>query len=140
MLEKACQDLFKIGPSLLIEEMVQDSVAELIIGMSHDPIFGKYIIIGSGGILVELFKDSIPLLFPVSREDVSLALSQLKVFPLIKGFRKNPAGDIEAIIDCVMSTVRLISENDIIELDINPLLVLKGGSGVIAVDTLIKLN
>jgi acyl-CoA synthetase (NDP forming) len=140
MLEKACQDLFKIGPSLLIEEMVQDSVAELIIGMSHDPIFGKYIIIGSGGILVELFKDSIPLLFPVSRKDVSLALSQLKVFPLINGYRKNPVGDIEAIIDCVMSTVRLISENDIIELDINPLLVLKDDSGVIAVDTLIKLN
>ncbi len=140
VLEKACQDLFKIGPSLLLEKMVQDSVTELIIGMANDPIFGKYIIIGSGGILVELFKDTIPLLFPVSREDVSLALSQLKVFPIIKGFRNNPEGDIEAIINCVMSVVKLINENDIIELDINPLLVLKRGSGVIAVDTLIKLN
>jgi len=140
VLEKACQDLFKIGPSLLLEKMVQDSVTELIIGMANDPIFGKYIIIGSGGILVELFKDTIPLLFPVSREDVSLALSQLKVFPIIKGFRNNPEGDIEAIINCVMSVVKLINENDIIELDINPLLVLKRGSGVIAVDALIKLN
>lgn len=140
VLEKACQDLFKIGPSLLLEKMVQDSVTELIIGMANDPIFGKYIIIGSGGILVELFKDTIPLLFPVSREDVSLALSKLKVFPIIKGFRNNPEGDIEAIINCVMSVVKLINENDIIELDINPLLVLKRGSGVIAVDTLIKLN
>ena len=140
VLEKACQDLFKIGPSLLLEKMVQDSVTELIIGMANDPIFGKYIIIGSGGILVELFKDTIPLLFPVSREDVSLALSKLKVFPIIKGFRNNPEGDIEAIINCVMSVVKLINENDIIELDINPLLVLKRGSGVIAVDALIKLN
>ena len=140
VLEKACQDLFKIGPSLLLEKMVQDSVTELIIGMANDPIFGKYIIIGSGGILVELFKDTIPLLFPVSREDVSLALSQLKVFPIIKGFRNNPEGDIEAIINCVMSVVELINENDIIELDINPLLVLKRGNGVIAVDALIKLN
>lgn len=140
VLEKACQDLFKIGPSLLLEKMVQDSVTELIIGMANDPIFGKYIIIGSGGILVELFKDTIPLLFPVSREDVSLALSQLKVFPIIKGFRNNPEGDIEAIINCVMSVVKLINENDIIELDINPLLVLKRGNGVIAVDALIKLN
>jgi len=139
-LEKACQDLFKIGSSLLIEKMVQDSVAELIIGVGLDPIFGKYIIIGSGGILVELFKESIPLLFPVNREDVSLALSKLKVFPLINGYRGNPEGDVEMIIDCVMATVKLVSENDIYELDINPLLVLKRGSGVIAVDTLIKLN
>lgn len=139
-LEKACQDLFKIGSSLLIEKMVQDSVAELIVGVGLDPIFGKYIIIGSGGILVELFKESIPLLFPVNREDVSLALSKLKVFPLINGYRGNPEGDVEMIIDCVMATVKLVSENDIDELDINPLLVLKRGSGVIAADTLIKLN
>ena len=139
-LEKACQDLFKIGSSLLIEKMVQDSVAELIIGVGLDPIFGKYIIIGSGGILVELFKESIPLLFPVNREDVSLALSKLKAFPLINCYRGNPQGDVEMIIDCVMATVKLVSENDIDELDINPLLVLKRGSGVIAVDTLIKLN
>ena len=139
-LEKACQDLFKIGSSLLIEKMVEDSVAELIVGVGLDPIFGKYIIIGSGGILVELFKESIPLLFPVNREDVSLALSKLKAFPLINGYRGNPQGDVEMIIDCVMATVKLVSENDIDELDINPLLVLKRGSGVIAVDTLIKLN
>ena len=139
-LKKACQDLFKIGSSLLIEKMVQDSVAELIVGVGLDPIFGKYIIIGSGGILVELFQESIPLLFPVNREDVSLALSKLKVFPLINGYRGNPEGDVEMIIDCVMATVKLVSENDIDELDINPLLVLKRGSGVIAVDTLIKLN
>ena len=139
-LEKACQDLFKIGSSLLIEKMVQDSVAELIIGVGLDPIFGKYIIIGSGGILVELFKESIPLLFPVNRKDVSLALSKLKAFPLINGYRGNPEGDVEMIIDCVMATVKLVSENDIDELDINPLLVLRRGSGVIAVDTLIKLN
>jgi acyl-CoA synthetase (NDP forming) len=139
-LKKACQDLFKIGSSLLIEKMVQDSVAELIVGVGLDPIFGKYIIIGSGGIFVELFQESIPLLFPVNREDVSLALSKLKVFPLINGYRGNPEGDVEMIIDCVMATVKLVSENDIDELDINPLLVLKRGSGVIAVDTLIKLN
>ena len=139
-LEKACQDLFKIGPSLLIEKMVHDPVAELIIGMDHDPIFGKYIVIGSGGILVELFKDSCPLLLPVSREDASMALLKLKIYPVINGYRNSPAGDLEAIIDAVLSIIKLISENDIAELDINPLLVLKGGSGVIAVDALIKLN
>ena len=79
-LEKACQDLFKIGSSLLIEKMVQDSVAELIIGVGLDPIFGKYIIIGSGGILVELFKESIPLLFPVNRRGCFSSLIKIKSF------------------------------------------------------------
>ena len=78
--------------------------------------------------------------FQLIEKDVSLALSKLKAFPLINGYRGNPQGDVEMIIDCVMATVKLVSENDIDELDINPLLVLKRGSGVIAVDTLIKLN
>lgn len=139
-LKNACQDLFKIGTHLLIEKMVKKPITELIIGMDCDPIFGKYLLIGSGGVFVELFKDSCPLLFPVSREDVSFALSKLKVYPVINGYRNHPAGKVEAIIDAVMSVVKLVSENDVIELDINPLLVLEGESGVVAVDALIKLN
>ena len=139
-LEKACQNLFKIGPSLLIEKMVNKPITELIIGMNCDPIFGKYIIIGSGGVFVEIFRDSIPLIFPVSRGDVLLAISNLKVYPIIRGYRNRASGDLEKVIDTVILIVKLISENDILELDINPLLVLEGESGVVAVDALIKLN
>ena len=60
--------------------------------------------------------------------------------PSIKEKIRNSTIEEMMIIDCVMATVKLVSENDIDELDINPLLVLKRGSGVIAVDTLIKLN
>ena len=140
MLEEACNDLFKISSLLLIEKMIEDSVCELIIGIDHDPTFGKHIIIGAGGIFVELLKDSSVLILPVSREDIQQALSKLKVYQLLQGYRDDLKGDIEAVIDAVMSVIELIKVNDVEELDINPLLVLKEKNGVVAADTLIRLN
>ncbi len=130
----------KIGPTLLIEKMIEGAISELIIGVNYDPTFGKYIVIGSGGILVELLSESIPLLLPVTREDTFDALSKLKVYPILQGYRGKPSADIDAIIDVVMSVVDLITSSDVIELDINPLLVMTKGDGAIAVDTLVTLN
>ena len=76
---------------------------------------------------------------PISREDIRQALSNLKVFKLLEGYRGGMKGDIEAVIDSVMSVIELIRTNAVEELDINPLLVLKGSDGVVAADTLIKL-
>ena len=138
-LKEACDDLFKISPELLIEKMIESPICELIIGMDYDPTFGKHIIVGGGGVYVELLQDSSVLMLPVSREDIRQALSNLKVFKLLEGFRGGMKGDIEAVIDSVMSVIELIRTNAVEELDINPLLVLKGSDGVVAADTLIKL-
>ena len=140
MLEQACHDLFKIGSSLLIEKMIKDSVCELIIGVDYDPTFGKYIIIGGGGIFVEILKDSALMLLPVTRENVLVAISKLKVYPLLEGYRGNSKGDIESVVDSVISIIALVRENDVLELDINPLIVLKEKKGVVAADALIRLN
>ena len=140
MLKLAVSELLQIGPSLLVEEMIEGAIAELIIGANCDPLFGKYLIIGSGGVLVELLSDSIPLLLPVERNSVLEALSELKLYPILEGYRGHSAGDIDAVIDAVMSTVDLINSNEVIEFDINPLLVLPQGKGAIAVDALVKLN
>ena len=140
MLEKACHDLFKMGSSLLIERMINDSVCELIIGVDYDPTFGKYVIIGGGGIFVEILKDSSVLLLPASRSDVLLALSKLKVYALLEGYRGSPKGDIESVVDAVISIIALIQKNDVLELDINPLIVLEEKKGAVAADVLIRLN
>ena len=140
MLEQACHDLFKIGSSLLIEKMIKDSVCELIIGVDYDPTFGKYIIIGGGGIFVEILKDSALMLLPVTRENVLVAISKLKVYPLLEGYRGNSKGDIESVVDSVISIIVLVRENDVLELDINPLIVLKEKKGVVAADAFIRLN
>ena len=138
-LKEACDDLFKISPELLIEKMIESPICELIIGMDYDPTFGKHIIVGGGGVFVELLQDSSVLILPVSREDIRQALSNLKVYKLLEGYRGGMKGDIEAVIDSVISVIELIRTNAVEELDINPLLVLKGSDGVVAADTLIKL-
>ena len=97
-------------------------------------------IIGSGGVLVELLSDSIPLLLPVERNNVLKALSELQLYSILEGYRGHSAGDIDAVIDAVMSTVDFVNSNEVIELDINPLLVLPQGKGAIAVDALVRLN
>ena len=140
MLQQACDDLFNLSSELLIEKMVENSVCELIIGVDFDPTFGGHIVIGGGGVLVELLRDSSVLILPATREDIHRAISKLKVFKLLDGFRGGLKGDIEAVIDTVLSVIELISENEVEELDINPLLVLKETNGVAAVDTLIRLN
>jgi len=140
MLKLAVSELLQIGPSLLIEEMIEGAIAELIIGADCDPLFGKYLIIGSGGLLVELLSDSITLLLPVERSNVLEALSELKIFSILEGYRGHSAGDIDAVIDTVMSTVDFVNSNEVIELDINPLLVLPQGKGAIVVDALVRLN
>ena len=140
MLQQACDDLFNLSSELLIEKMVENSVCELIIGVDFDPTFGGHIVIGGGGVLVELLRDSSVLILPATREDIHRAISKLKVFKLLDGFRGGLKGDIEAVIDTVLSVIELISENEVEELDINPLLVLKETNGVAAADTLIRLN
>jgi hypothetical protein len=80
------------------------------------------------------------LLLPINRESVTSALSQLKLSSLLGGYRNKPGGDIEAIIDAVICVAEFVQAREVIELDINPLLVLPQGKGAIAVDVLVKLN
>ena len=130
------------GDGFLIEKMVGGAVAELIIGLKRDAQFGLALVIGSGGILVELVKDSAVLLLPTTREAVRQAIASLKSWRLLQGFRGRPAGDLEAVIDAVMAVAAYAHANRdrVLEADINPLLVLPAGSGVLAVDALIRVG
>lgn len=126
----------------LIEKMVDGVVAELIVGVVRDAQFGPYLLVGGGGILVELMKDSAALLLPTTREQVLHALDQLKCAPLLHGFRGTPPADINAAADVILAVADLIGKDPsaIIELDINPLMLLAEGQGVVAADALISLN
>ena len=131
-----------LSDSYLIEKMVDGVVAELIVGVACDDQFGRYLLVGGGGILVELMKDNASLLLPITREQVLRALGQLKCAPLLNGFRGAPPADLRAAADVILSVAGLV-ENDpssIIELDINPLMLMAQGQGVVAADALISLN
>jgi acetyl-CoA synthetase len=120
----------------LVERMVTGAVAELIIGVQHDPQFGHLLTLGAGGVLVELIGDSTTLLFPVSREDVRHALRSLRIWPLLAGYRGKPPGDVEAVLAAVTAIAKYAQAAAVAELDVNPLLV--SPEGVVAVDALIR--
>jgi acyl-CoA synthetase (NDP forming) len=138
----AVGEMSGLSESYLIEKMIDGVVAELIVGVARDEQFGPYLLVGGGGILVEMMKDSASLLMPTTRERVLHALDQLKCAPLLKGFRGAPPADLNAAADAILAVAGMV-ENDpssIIELDINPLMLLAEGQGVVAADALISLN
>jgi len=75
---------------------------ELLVGARRDPQFGPIVIVGSGGVLVELLKDIVLLPLPVSREDARRALLSLRVAPLLQGFRGAEAVNLDAAVDVVI--------------------------------------
>jgi len=140
-LRAAARDLAKLGEGLLVERMVPDAVAELIVGVWRDPAMGLYMVVGSGGVLVELIGDRRLLLIPATRDEIGAAIGALKVAALLKGHRGKPAGDLEAVLDAVMAVqdYTLAHAGTLSELDVNPLLVRPQGRGAVAADALITL-
>lgn len=122
----------------LVEAMVSDIVTELLVGINTDRQFGQLLVIASGGVLVELLEDSVTLLLPTSNERIRNALSSLKCFKLLQGFRGKPAANL----DTVVSTIQLLAEfasthhEHLLEMDVNPLMVTQ--DRCIAVDVMIR--
>ena len=140
--DAAAKRLSKISDYLLVEQMIADGIAEIIVGMTVDPQFGQVLVIGAGGILTELLRDTVTLLPPFTAQSIEAALNNLKVSKLLKGFRGKPAGDIPGLIDAVLACTRYAEANlnTLVELDINPVIVRPAGLGVVAVDALIRLS
>ena len=131
-----------LSERFLVEQMATDVVAEIIVGVSCDPQFGLALTLGAGGVLVELLQDATTVLLPATRADVRRALESLRSWPLVCGYRGKPPGDVEALIDAVMAVADYAQARaaQLRELDVNPVLVLPRGRGVLAVDAMIRLT
>lgn len=126
----------------LIEPMISDFVGELIIGLKRDEQFGLALIVGTGGILVNLLNDSAIMLLPITREAASAAVLSLKGSVLLQGFRGRLEGDLEAVVDAIMAVANFAMDHwdSVTELDINPLMVRPKGKGAVAADALVRLQ
>jgi acyl-CoA synthetase (NDP forming) len=124
----------------LVERMVAKPVAELIVGVQRDPAFGLALVIGAGGVLVELMRSATTLLLPVRRGEVEAVLRSGVIGRLLGGFRGGTSGDLAAATDAVMAIADFAAANAdrLVELDVNPLIVMP--EGAVAVDALIRLN
>jgi len=124
-----------------VQEMVTGGT-EVIAGMSQDSQFGPTIAFGLGGIFVEVLKDISLRVTPLSRSDAKKMVRQIKGYPILEGIRGKPRADIEAVED-LLSKLSQLSEDwkdYIVEIDINPLIVLDKGQGVKALDALVVLK
>ena len=137
----AAADIPGAGERVLIERMVDGAVAELIVSVRRDDRFGLALVIGCGGVLVDLVGDARTLLLPSDRQSIAEALDGLKVSRLLSGFRGRPAGDREAAIDAALAVAAFAEHHreHLVELDVNPLRVLARGQGVVAVDAFIRM-
>ncbi|MDL2186618.1 acetate--CoA ligase family protein [Pseudomonas sp. ChxA] len=125
---------------LLLEAMATRPLAELIVGIKRENDFGLALVIGAGGILVELLKDSRSLLLPTTDEAIRNAVLSLRSAALLQGFRGRAVADMDALVAAIRAVADYACANaeQLLELDVNPLLV--NADGALAVDALIRLG
>jgi acyl-CoA synthetase (NDP forming) len=140
--ENAANCLAGLGTGLLVETMVPDAVAELLIGVTRDQQFGLLLTIGAGGVLVELIDESTSLLLPASEDEIRRAILDLKIAPLLQGYRGRPVADLTGAVAAVLAIARFAEAHAerLQELDVNPLLVRLEGRGAVAADALIRMR
>ncbi len=125
---------------ILMAPMLQKGT-EMIIGVNNDPQFGPMIMVGMGGVFVEIFKDVALYPAPLNKAEALDMLNSLKSFPLLNGYRGSEPCDIDALCDTIIKVgdYAHANRNTLKELDINPLFVYPKGKGVGIADALIVL-
>jgi acetate---CoA ligase (ADP-forming) len=135
----------KISPhskidGVLVQPMVTGG-KELILGGRQDPQFGAVVLLGLGGIFVEIFEEVVVRVAPISREDAHEMIDSLHGVQMFKGARGQEPSDLEAVVDALLRLSQLLMDfPEIKELDINPLRVFEKGKGCQALDARIILH
>lgn len=124
---------------ILVQEMAA-SGTEILLGVSCDPLFGPMMMVGLGGIFVEIFKDVVLYPAPLNKAEALQMLKKLKAYPLLSGYRGQPAKDIDALCELIakVSDYAVSKKDKLKELDMNPVFVYEKGLSV--VDALVVLK
>ncbi|GAK00563.1 acetate--CoA ligase family protein [Geomicrobium sp. JCM 19055] len=127
---------------VLIQEMLTGDPLEMYIGAKKDPVFGQIVLVGMGGIYIEIFKDVSMRKAPVSPEEAKHMVNQLQVNELFKGVRGKRPYDLQALCQLISKFSYFIytTEDQIQEVDLNPVMVYQDGEGVVIADALITLT
>jgi acyl-CoA synthetase (NDP forming) len=121
---------------ILVQQMAPVSSVEALVGVSRDEAFGPAVVVGLGGIFVELLKDTVLELAPLGDDEARRMIGCLKGAALLRGFRGRPRADEDALVDLMVNISRLAHslQNEISALDLNPVMVLPRGEGIRIVD------
>jgi len=123
----------------IIQPMVQSGI-EMLVGVTHDPLFGPIVVCGAGGVLVELLKDTAVRITPLTDQDAAEMVRSLNTFPLLNGYRGGPRYDVDALEELILRVGALVEDiHEIAEFDLNPVIVLPEGEGVSLVDARVRV-
>jgi acyl-CoA synthetase (NDP forming) len=124
---------------VLVQKM-EAGLAEAIAGYRDDPLVGPVVLVGTGGTLAEIYKDTSLRIAPVSEEEAAAMIAEVKGLTIVRGYRGLPRGDLAALARAVAALSRLaqVEGRPVAEADINPLIVKR--DGVIAVDGLVVMK
>jgi acyl-CoA synthetase (NDP forming) len=121
----------------LAEEMVGEAVAEVLLGLQRDPVYGLTLTLGLGGVTAELLADTVTLVLPASTDAMLAALRRLRLWPLLDGYRGRARADVAAVVAIADRLAALmLARPELEEIEINPILVRTHGA--VAVDALIR--
>ena len=121
----------------LVEEMITGTLAELLLGLRRDPVYGVTLTLGFGGVTAELLADTVTLVLPVTEAEVLAAFGRLRLWPLLDGYRGRPKADLGAVADIAMClSALMLADESLEEIEINPVMVRE--QGAVAVDVLIR--
>ncbi len=139
-IERALRSRDRTVDGFLVQPMAPRGV-EMFVGATRDAAFGSVIAFGTGGVQLELWNDVVCRLGPLSGADARAMIESVRGRRLLDGFRGGPAGDREALAEAIVRVSGLMEAlPQVLELDINPLLALEPGRGVVALDTRIRVG
>ena len=114
---------------VLVEEMAPKGVAEVIVGAIKDPQFGQTLMFGLGGVFVEVLKDVTFRVAPIDEREAREMVSEIKAYPILKGYRGQPPADVDTIVRILVNASRLVMDHpEIREMDLNPIIVYERGA------------
>ena len=123
-----------------IIQKMETGIAEIILGYRVDELVGPIVVVGSGGILSEVYDDKSVRIAPVDFKEAKNMISEVKSFIIFNGYRGLPKVNIDILARAIVNISQLAFVNEINEAEINPLIIKKEKEGIVAVDGLIQLN
>jgi len=138
-LRAACGAMAAARGGFLVQPMLTGGV-ELVVGIKRDPQIGPVVLVGLGGVLVEIMRDTVLALAPVGRAQARRMLESLKGFKLLQGYRGSAPADLDAVCDAIARISEFAADfrDEVEEIDVNPLLARPDGA--VALDALIILR
>ncbi|KKK36893.1 hypothetical protein WQ57_16760 [Mesobacillus campisalis] len=127
---------------VLVQEMLNQESVEMVVGSKKDPIFGQIVMVGMGGIYIELLKDVSMRKAPVSSREAAKMINELQASPILRSYRGKPPYDVAGLSSLISQFSHFIVtyEDMLSEIDLNPVMVFPQGQGIKVADGLMTLE